>query len=311
MWLRRPLNGLIIALVAILCAGAKLPLVWSMLQANLGYSGLIKIPYEHINGATEEETFIGQIPARYADLARQSLSQFRSSLASAPNKSASYGLGRLLLRLHDFLGAYDAFENVIGDKGEIAFPWKMVALVHTDNLSRLDWVERTQLGEKLAQRARLFVKTGRRIEGLVMYELATTVGPEISESWLDKIELYANEWSKAGTAYQQASQLFPDDPYVAVAGAFIRLYGYQDPSAATILIEHAMETLKEIDIVGLSRTHTAWLYYGYIISADLALQRGDRKAARAWLDKAAQVPNVSLDQGINLRNLSELVKAGN
>lgn len=233
--------------------------------------------------------------------------EFSKILHNFPvDQSAAYGLAFSASKVSKYEFAAAAFESLARGRANILFPYEVMALKQIGGVNELYLEDRTTMAQQLARFGWQYLVTGRRDDAVVIYELATHVDPDNLEIWLDRIEIYANEWDKALDAYEHASLFFPDDPFMLMAGAYVNLNRPGNYDTGISLLNRAIPMLENVDISKLSRTQSTWLYYSYVMSAEVAVRDGNIDQARNWLNQAVELASTSIAPYLAQERLIEL-----
>jgi len=204
-------------------------------------------------------------------------------------QSGAYGLGYVSLLLHDYNTAWTALSASKAQREQIAIALWTRSGVQTGEFLQWNVEPRDALGTTLNRQARQALLTGCRDVAVELYELATEVSPEQIDLWLDRIDVYANEWDKALNALQLAQAQHPADPYLNLVDAYLTYYARQDEDASDQALIQAYNYLGNVDSAALSLARRKWLYKAFLLSSDLAVQIDEIDAGRVWLAKALDV----------------------
>lgn len=223
--------------------------------------------------------------------------------------SASYGLGYVSILRHDYGAAWAALSVGKARREQITVALWVRSGIQTGELLQWDVEPRGALGITLNGQARQTLLAGCRDVAVVLYELATEVAPEQADLWLDRIDVYADQWTEALEALQLAKTHHPTNPYLDLIDAYLTYYARQDKDASVQALILAYDHLGNVDSATLSVARRKWLYKAYLLSADLAIQTGEISVGKAWLAKALNVASDEIPSHEALARLTQLQSA--
>jgi tetratricopeptide (TPR) repeat protein len=249
-------------------------------------------------------------PFSQADLSTATTHLQRAFRADSTRAPAAYGLGYVLLLQHQYNPAWTALSILKPQRDGIAIALWVNAGLHIGELQHWDEDRRVALGIALNQQARQTLLAGCRNASVVLYELATEIAPEESDFWLDRIDVYADEWEKALNALKNAKDLYPTDPYFDYVGAYLAYFAHHDRDTAEKILERTLDYVPDADINSLSPQQRKWLYRAYLLWAELVIQRDKAEAGRTWLEKALLVAGDAIPSDEARARLAQLQSTG-
>jgi len=301
----------LLGLLPILTAQAS-DLHYSVLS-NLGWIAILDALSTKDGEMLDDRCFsplLMSAPFSQVDLSTTTTYFQRAFRADSTRVPAAYGLGYVSLLQHQYDPAWTALSAMKPQRDGIATALWVNAGLHIGELQHWDEDRRVALGTAVNQQARQTLLAGCRNASVVLYELATEIAPEESDLWLDRIDVYADEWEKSLNALQNAKDLDPTNPYFDYVGAYLAYFAHHDRDTAEKILESTLVHVPDIDINSLSPQQRKWLYRTYLLWAELVVQHDKAETGRTWLEKALRVAGDAIPSDEARARLAQLQSTG-